>query len=73
MARPFYEVTVTGASKRYEMRVWLDEDLPDFNNDVTAMRTYGDDSRGPDSDTAAGLLWGKKVSLCDVTAHRGHC
>lgn len=74
LARPFYVVTVESGTNRYELRVWLDEDLPDFAADITATRTYGEDSRGvPNDPNSSGLLWGGQTSMCDVTANRGNC
>ena len=70
LARGFYVLTVPSGTAAYELRVWLDEDLPDFNTDVTAVRKFGQNSRPSNS---RGLLWGTKVTLCDKTMHRGHC
>lgn len=73
LARPFYEITVVSGTNTYELRVWLDEDLPDLATDVTAVRRYGEDARGPEGGGRPGLLWGEQVTLCDVTANRGNC
>lgn len=73
LARPFYEITVNTGNNTFELRVWLDEDLPDFTNDVTAVRNFAEDSRGPQNDNSTGLLWGDNATLCDTTANRGNC